>query len=68
MIKCSACGKKIDNVPTWLNQVSANFVCNNCPNRDLRSIAELKVEEITGIKPKEPEMAAEMGPAEEDEE
>ncbi len=49
MITCS-CGKKIDNVPDWLAQVNVQFVCNNCPNRNVRSIAEIDAEEI--LRPK----------------
>lgn len=44
MVKCN-CGKTIENVPSWLNSVEVKFVCNNCPNRDLKSIAELKLED-----------------------
>ncbi|MDI9636739.1 hypothetical protein QPK87_09970 [Kamptonema cortianum] len=42
MIKCS-CGKQIENVPDWLASVKVDFVCNNCPDRDIKSIADIKL-------------------------
>lgn len=38
MITC-ACGKTIDKIPSWLNGVKVDFVCNNCPNRNTKNIA-----------------------------
>lgn len=40
MIKCS-CGKPISTVPDWLQGVKVNFVCNNCPNRDVLGITQV---------------------------
>lgn len=40
MVKCN-CGKEIQSVPNWLQDVKVNFVCNNCPNRDLLGITEV---------------------------
>lgn len=38
MVTCS-CGKPIDKVPDWLRSAKVEFVCNNCPNRQLKNIA-----------------------------
>ncbi|QYK53009.1 MAG: hypothetical protein KF824_12200 [Fimbriimonadaceae bacterium] len=43
MIKCS-CGKELEHVPNWLGSVNVKVVCNNCPDRDLKSITEIKLE------------------------
>jgi hypothetical protein len=45
MVTC-ACGKSIEKVPSWLDGVTVSFICNNCPNRNLRSIADVKAEEL----------------------
>lgn len=45
MVKCSACGKEIEHVPNWFNAVQVLLICNNCPNRDLRNISEIKLDE-----------------------
>jgi len=42
MITCS-CGKVLDKVPTWLESVQIEFICNNCPNRQIKSITEVKL-------------------------
>ena len=39
MIHCTACGKPIEKLPTWLAGTKVDFVCNNCPNRTAKSIA-----------------------------
>ncbi|CAN5379619.1 hypothetical protein BH11ARM2_BH11ARM2_03150 [soil metagenome] len=44
MVTCSACGKKIENIPVWLSNVKTEFVCNNCPNRSTKNIAVLSAE------------------------
>jgi hypothetical protein len=31
-------------VPTWLQTAKADFVCNNCPNRQTKNIAFLTLE------------------------
>lgn len=43
MVLC-ACGKPIDKVPTWLGSVAVSFVCNNCPNRQVKNIATISLE------------------------
>ena len=40
MVRC-ACGKEIASVPSWLDGVKVHFVCNNCPNRELRGITQV---------------------------
>lgn len=44
MIKC-ACGKEMEHVPNWFNSVKVDIVCNNCPNREIRNISEIKLDE-----------------------
>jgi hypothetical protein len=44
MVKC-LCGKTISTVPNWLNDVKVQFVCNNCPNRDVQGITQV---DLTG--------------------
>lgn len=53
MVYCS-CGKTIEKVPDWMQKVSVEFVCNNCPQRKVQNIvyapfdtmvAEAKIEE-----------------------
>lgn len=41
MVTCSSCGKPIDKVPNWLEGVTVQFVCNNCPNRTIKGITEV---------------------------
>ncbi len=43
MTQCM-CGKTIDKVPDWLATVKVTFVCNNCPNRTVKSIAQVQLE------------------------
>ncbi|MES1228291.1 MAG: hypothetical protein ABUL72_06430 [Armatimonadota bacterium] len=43
MVTCSACGKLIDKVPTWLEGVNVAFICNNCPNRTIKGITEVSL-------------------------
>jgi hypothetical protein len=38
MVKCS-CGKTIEKIPDWMQRVTVDFVCNNCPNRTTKNIA-----------------------------
>ncbi len=47
MIQCSACGRPIEKVPNWLSSVTAEFVCNNCPNRNTKNIAFMTLEPET---------------------
>lgn len=60
MVKCSSCGKELEQVPSWLNEVDVKVVCNNCPNRDLKSITEIKLEPkpVEGEAPAEPVASA----------
>ena len=44
MIQCSSCGRPIEKVPDWLRGTKVDFVCNNCPNRQTKSIAFLTLE------------------------
>jgi hypothetical protein len=44
MVKCH-CGKEISTVPDWLRDVKVQFVCNNCPNRELQGITQV---DLTG--------------------
>ncbi len=44
MVKC-VCGKEISTVPSWLIDVKVQFVCNNCPNRELQGITQV---DLTG--------------------
>ena len=43
MVTCS-CGKVIDKVPNWMQGISVNFICNNCPNRQHKNIAFVNLE------------------------
>lgn len=49
MVKCN-CGKEITTVPDWLRDVKVNFVCHNCPNRDLPGITQV---DLMGVKEEE---------------
>ncbi|MBS1709271.1 MAG: hypothetical protein JSS65_11215 [Armatimonadetes bacterium] len=40
MVTC-VCGKSIEKVPDWLQAVEIQFVCTNCPNRTVKSIADV---------------------------
>ena len=44
MVHCSACGKPIDKVPDWLSVAKVEFICNNCPNRQMKNIAAISLE------------------------
>lgn len=39
---CS-CGKQLERVPAWMSNVTITFICANCPNRELQSIADVKL-------------------------
>jgi hypothetical protein len=43
MVTC-VCGKNIEKIPDWLQGVQADFVCNNCPNRQTKNIAVMSAE------------------------
>ena len=44
MVKC-VCDKTIDKIPSWLDSVKVDFVCNNCPKRQIKSISQLSMEQ-----------------------
>ncbi len=68
MITCSACGKPIDKLPVWLSRVSAEFICNNCPNRQTKNIAFLTLEPTPAAKTEEDLDVEEVAEKEEEEE
>jgi len=43
MVLCS-CGKPIEKLPSWLQGTKVDFVCNNCPNRQTKNIAQISLE------------------------
>lgn len=43
MVKCS-CGKTLDKLPTWMESIKVEFICNNCPNRQTKNIAFITLE------------------------
>lgn len=43
MVLCS-CGKAIEKLPSWLQGTKVDFVCNNCPNRQTKNIAQVSLE------------------------
>lgn len=43
MVVCK-CGKQMDKVPDWLQGVTVDFVCNNCPNRKTKNIAFINLD------------------------
>lgn len=47
MVQCS-CGKPIEKIPSWMNGIQVQFVCNNCPNRQLKNIAMVSLEAVIG--------------------
>lgn len=44
MVKCN-CGKDMEHMPNWFETINVQKVCNNCPNRELRNISEIKLDE-----------------------
>jgi hypothetical protein len=69
MVLCK-CGKAMDKVPDWLQSVTVEFVCNNCPNRKTKNIAFISLEpnlapEAKGAPSEDAEQ--EVEPAEEEE-
>lgn len=46
-MKCS-CGKELERVPAWMSGIKIEFVCANCPNRTVQSIADVKIETPDG--------------------
>ncbi len=45
MVQCG-CGKVLDKVPSWLTGVQVEFVCTNCPNRQVKSITQVSLESM----------------------
>jgi hypothetical protein len=43
MVTCS-CGKAMEKVPAWLESVTIEFVCNNCPQRQIKPISQIQLE------------------------
>ena len=48
MVVC-ACGKTIDKLPAWLASVDVEFVCNNCPKRQVKTITQLHAEQVAAL-------------------
>lgn len=48
MVYCS-CGKGIDKIPDWMASIEVEFVCKECPNRQVKSIAAVRLEEPAGV-------------------
>ncbi len=46
MVLCK-CGKPIEKIPDWMQGVQADFVCNNCPNRQTKNIAHITLQPET---------------------
>ena len=44
MVQCSSCGKEIDRIPVWMETIKVEYVCNNCPNRQLKNIAFMSLD------------------------
>ena len=45
MVRCG-CGKAIEKMPNWLGTVKVEFVCSNCPDRQLKNIAVMHQEQV----------------------
>ena len=43
MVTCS-CGKVMDKIPSWMDGIKVQFVCNNCPNRQTKNIAFINLD------------------------
>jgi len=69
MVKC-VCGKSIDKIPSWLDSITVDFVCNNCPKRQIKTISQLHAEQVAATKAaelKEIDLGAEEEESEEKE-
>lgn len=53
MVYCS-CGKPIEKIPSWMQRVNVQFVCNNCPNRKHQNITQM---DLTGVPPAKPNLS-----------
>jgi len=67
MITCS-CGKVMDKVPAWLSSVSVEFICNNCPNRQVKSITQISGDQIMSPRSEVSDLASVDSFGEEEEE
>ncbi|MCX7800688.1 MAG: hypothetical protein N2109_10135 [Fimbriimonadales bacterium] len=45
MVYCS-CGKPIEKIPSWMQRVRVEFVCNNCPNRKHLNITAVDLSRV----------------------
>lgn len=45
MVRCS-CGKPIEKIPSWMQRVQVEFVCNNCPNRKHLNITAVDLSRV----------------------
>ncbi len=53
----------MERVPDWMQAISVDFVCNNCPKRQLKNIVQIGSDLFaTTPKPAEPEVANEDSP------
>jgi hypothetical protein len=43
VVICSACGKPLDKVPHWLGTVKVDFICTNCPKRQIKNITQINL-------------------------
>jgi len=44
MVHCTSCGKPIEKIPDWMRGIKVEYVCNNCPNRQLKNIAFINLD------------------------
>ena len=45
MVRCS-CGRAIEKLPDWMAGIKVDFVCNNCPNRQMKNIAFVNLDPV----------------------
>lgn len=57
----------MEKVPNWLQSVNVLFICNNCPNRQIKSISQLSVEEAAKARAAEAAAAAASGASKKEE-
>lgn len=51
MVECT-CGRKIDKIPSWMDVIKVEFVCDNCAkSTQSKNIAHLKNEQLMPIQP-----------------
>lgn len=69
MVQCSSCGKAIERIPNWMQGIKVEYVCNNCPNRQLKNIAFINLDAGLHASAKieaEPEVVVEVADEEEE--